>query len=320
VNVRETALRERIDPVLSSGLLSEIASQALRRQVRVASWEVLTGGCWNRVLALRLEPASGDLVLKISPDPFDASLEREFEVLRCFSRLTSLIVPEPCLVDISGALLPGSFIAMSRIPGTVMHEVHGMLGPAERRAATDQIAEAVVALHSRTGKGFGGVELEPGERTSWPDFWIPRFERVLASVSESGLMPEPFLDNVREASLRFPRLLDIGEESTLTHYDIWSGNVIIDLNGGVPRVTGYIDVPGYWADYARELSFMEMFGVADRRFYEIYTAAHPLDEGWELRKNIYNLKMHLAHVTMYPGERFYREGAQACLAFIEDRL
>jgi fructosamine-3-kinase len=65
---------------------------------------------------------------------------------------------------------------------------------------------------------------------------------------------------------------------------------------------------------------MEMFGLGSDRFYGRYWSAFPKDEGFELRKNIYNLKMHLKHITMYPDQRYYREGAEACLRFIQQVL
>ena len=82
-------------------------------------------------------------------------------------------------------------------------------------------------------------------------------------------------------------------------------------------MSGYIDVPGHWADYARELSFMEMFGVADGLFYDVYRSYHRLDEGFELRKNLYNLKMHMRHIMMYPDQSYYRQGARECLLYIQ---
>jgi protein-ribulosamine 3-kinase len=106
----------------------------------------------------------------------------------------------------------------------------------------------------------------------------------------------------------------------MTHYDIWSGNVMIDLDGESPRVSGYIDVPGHYADYARELSFAMLFGVAIRTFFETYAGRHQLDDGFELRASIYNLKMNLRHIQMYPSEAFYQEGAANCLATIQRHL
>jgi fructosamine-3-kinase len=319
LNVREDLFRERIDGKLTREVLSEIASRALNRAAEVRGATVLTGGCLNRVLALTLDPHAEDLVLKISPDVGDLGIEREGKVLEAFRKITKLPVPTPCLVDCSGRLLPGSFLVMSRLAGRVMHESFGRLAFAGRVAVLGQIARDVVELHAHQGQGFGGVEVPEPDRGSWPEFWLPRFERVLSKVSSSGLVPQRFLEEVRRVSQAFPRLLDIGPRSTLTHYDIWSGNVMIEARGEAARVSGYLDIPGYYADPVRELSFMEMFGLADERFYATYRSAHRLDDGWELRKNIYNLKMHLTHVTMYPEEQHYRLGAAACLRFIRER-
>ena len=65
---------------------------------------------------------------------------------------------------------------------------------------------------------------------------------------------------------------------------------------------------------------MEMFGLASPRFYDRYWGAFPRDETFELRKNIYNLKMHLKHIMMYPDQGYYREGAEASLRFIRQVL
>jgi len=191
-------------------------------------------------------------------------------------------------------------------------------------------------LHNKRSKLFGGIELSGAERVvEWKDFWLPRFDAVFEDISQKNLIEVSFLDAISEQRKRFPVCLEIGEESTLTHYDIWSGNVMVETDGHSPfergnvgsredsddrdgvRVSGYLDIPGFWADYARELSFMEMFGMADSHFYEVYTSYHQLDEGFEIRKNLYNLKMHLKHITMYPDQRYYRDGAQQCLSYIE---
>ena len=95
---------------------------------------------------------------------------------------------------------------------------------------------------------------------------------------------------------------------------------MVDFTDDKARVSGFIDIPGHWADYARELSFADMFGVADQTFYSTYTGHHQLDPGFTLRKNIYNLKMNLKHITMYPDQYYYRQGAGDCLKTIQQHL
>jgi fructosamine-3-kinase len=328
VNVREKILREKIDPFLTRERLAAVSRLAFADtqdgagMPGIEAVKVLSGGCWNRVVGLSFSSGQPQIVCKISPDEMDEKILREYRVLGFFASHTAMPVPRPLLVDTSGKLLPGTLLVMTRIPGVVLHRVFGLLTGQMVDILTDQIAAQVIELHKERSNGFGGVEVEEESRfQNWADFWLPRFDAVFAEVHSSGLVGTDILGQIQRLRGRFPAALDIGRRSTLTHYDIWSGNVIVDFEGsgypGQPFVSGYIDIPGYWADYARELSFMEMFGLAGSRFYARYWSAFPQDESFELRKNIYNLKMHLKHITMYPDQEYYRNGAEAALRFIQ---
>ena len=320
MNVREDVLRERIDPALTPQTLSRIVGAALGAPVTVTSWRPLAGGCWNRVISPLGDPRAEQVVLKIGPAPADTALEREHAVLRWFAEHTRLTVPEPLLLDSSGSVIPGTFFVMRRLPGRPLHSAMSFLGQEDLRRIIVRIAEEVAELHATTAEGFGGVELSAEDRVPWAEFWLPRFDAVVRDAGRSGLFPQAFLERIGAVRPGLPPLLDIGRTSTLTHYDIWAGNVMVEGAQGGVKVSGYIDVPGFWADPVRELSFAQMFGIADRLFYQVYTASHRLSDGWEVRRDLYNLKMHLKHVMMYPGERFYREGASRCLSTVEAAL
>ena len=317
MNVMETVLRKKIDPYLSLENLSAIASEALRKNVRAGSKKTLLGGCWNRVIGVTLEGGFPDLVFKIGAETGDTRIAREFKVLEYFASRTGFPVPHPYLLESSGRIIPGTVLVMEKTRGDVLHQIYHNLTPGMRNSISEQIAHLVGKLHERTSLGFGGVECDTSELiTSWSDFWLPRFDRVLEEVKESGLLDTLFLSEIESARDLFAGFLNIGQKSTLLHYDVWSGNIMIGFNKNEPAVTGFVDVQGYWGDYARELSFMELFGTADPRFYEIYPWNQAADEGLEIRKSIYNLKMNLKHITMYPAEQYYRRGARNCLRTI----
>ena len=320
MNVQERLLQERIDPALTTDNLSTLASRALNQDVTALEYRILTGGCWNRVIAVHIQ--NGDeLVFKIGPEPGQKALEREFHVLRYFCTQTAMPVPRPLLLDLSGETIPGSLLIMTKIPGEALHQMYYRLGPEDVVKINLEIAEYVTLLHSRRERGFGGVDVPEDKRhREWASFWLPRFDKVIEEVGSGTFIETKMLDEVKDVRNRFHEVLEIGAMGTLTHYDIWSGNVMIDNRSGVPHVSGFIDIPGYFADYAREISFMYLFGVADGTFFSKYGEVHDLDRDFELRLNIYNLKMHLKHITMYPQEQFYRRGAEQCLLFIKNKL
>lgn len=313
MNVQEELLREHIDPYLTHENLSRLAGG------RVDGHEILTGGCWNRVIGVRSEGA--ELVLKISPHENDENIIREFRVLEMFAEKTEMPVPIPLHLDAEDGVLPGTALVMTRLPGRVMHEAFGFLDRATRRRIIDEIAEHVTALHRIRSRGFGGVELPEAERMrAWPDFWLPRLDAVLDEAQQSGVVPQHLIDDARRVRPHLRPFFDVGEESTMTHFDIWAGNVMIDIDADPPRVSGYIDIPGHFADYARELSFAMLFGVADRRFLEAYGREHGFDDGFVLRVNIYNLRTNIKHIQMYPSQSVYREGAAENLQTIRAAL
>jgi fructosamine-3-kinase len=325
MNVMEKVLREKIDPMLSKENLSTIASQAIGKSVRVQSARILTGGCWNRLIDVELDEHSdrscpGGLVFKISSEIGNTGIKRECNVLEYFEEHTNFPVPHPFLLDDSGSPIPGTVLVMERVAGKVLHHAYSFLSLEKRESLADQLARAVGRLHEKRSIGFGGVEEDERRLEGWGDFWIPRFDNVFEEVRQSGLVPDNFLDDIYALRNKIPQILSIGGESTLLHYDIWSGNIMITLEKDRPVISGFIDVGGYWGDYARELSFMELFGMASVRFYDIYREYHPLDEGFEIRKNLYNLKMNLKHITMYPDEPYYRIGAEDCLQRISMAL
>lgn len=336
MNVREEILQEKIDPFLTPDRLAVIArlvfaehgegagknSDTGGEELQIEAAKVLSGGCWNRVIEVSFASGEAGVVYKISPEEGDEKIIREYRVLGYFASRTSLPVPRPLFVDTSGQLLPGTLLVMTRVPGVVLHRVFGLLTREMIAGLTDQIAAQVIELHKERSSGFGGVEMVEGKRRqNWSEFWLPRFDAVFSQVTDSGLVELKLLEQIDKVRRSFPAALEIGSRSTLTHYDIWSGNVMVDFEGsgypGRPFVSGYIDIPGFWADYARELSFMEMFGLANGRFYDRYWSAFAKDESFEVRKNIYNLKMHLKHITMYPKQAFYRRGAEQALHYIQ---
>lgn len=322
MNVQEELLQRKIDPALSVQTLSEICEEATGETLTVSGWEPLSGGCWNRVIRVEFIQDRPPLVFKISPHQEDSKVINEYRVHRRFEAIDALRTPAALLLDTSEKQIPGTVFVMEYLPGRVMHACFGYLPPEEQDRIILSLADDLAGLHEITEEGFGSCAQASAEREErWADFWLPLFDSVFSKVEEADLIDENFLERVRDARREFAPALEVGPVATLTHYDIWSGNILIDTEApGGARISGYLDISGFFADYARELSFAEMFGLADGAFYARYQKQHAIDPGFRLRASIYNLKMSLRHVEMYPQEEYYRRLAADCLAFIEAEL
>jgi fructosamine-3-kinase len=312
LNVQEAILRKKIDPYLTGKNLSALATQALGIRTHCADYSILTGGCWNRVITAPIDGGKSHLVFKVTPKIDDANLQREFAVLQYFRAHTAIPVPEPYLLDLTGKRVPGSVLVMTKIPGVVLQQIAQRLSEEAQRSVSEEIAEYIVNLHVRQEPGFGGVELPPAQRAAtWPEFWLPRFDATLDEAQAKGLLDRELLAELAALRRELPRLLEIGSSGVLTHYDIWTGNVMVDFKGDRPFVSGFLDVIGYYADYARELS--SMFSLADQWLMQVYRQRRGFDPGFEARFNVYSLKMCLQMICMYPTEPHHLENVRRYL-------
>ena len=83
--------------------------------------------------------------------------------------------------------------------------------------------------------------------------------------------------------------------ASLLHGDLWSGNWAGDGRGD-PVV---FDPAAYYGDRETDLAMTELFGGFPAAFYEAYRGEYPLDAGYGLRKDLYNLYHVLNHLNLF---------------------
>lgn len=88
---------------------------------------------------------------------------------------------------------------------------------------------------------------------------------------------------------------DYTPEVSLLHGDLWSGNVGF-LSSGEAAV---FDPAVYYGDRETDVAMTELFGGFGPDFYRAYETAWPLDKGYKLRKQLYNLYHLLNHLNLF---------------------
>ena len=85
--------------------------------------------------------------------------------------------------------------------------------------------------------------------------------------------------------------------ASLLHGDLWSGNYGADSDGN-PVV---YDPACYYGDHEADLAMMELFGSPGARFFAAYREHFPIDDGYPLRRDLYNLYHLLNHANLFGG-------------------
>jgi fructosamine-3-kinase len=107
---------------------------------------------------------------------------------------------------------------------------------------------------------------------------------------------------------RVPSWLDGREvEPCLVHGDLWSGNGALLAGGGAT----VFDPAVYRGDRETDLAMARLFGGFPEAFFQGYAEEWPLAEGWQSRKELYNLYHLLNHANLFGSS--YNKQAQSVL-------
>ncbi len=248
----------------------------------------LSGGCISE--AYRLSDGHDAFFVKVNRADFLPALMNEAAALATLYDAGPVRVPKPVCTGSEGqhAWLVLEYIA---------------LGP-PRRDSEARFGGELVSLHRATGDQFGwvrdnmlGTTPQPNAFSrDWVAFWSEHRLGFQLELAASRGFAARLADRGARLQDALPDLLG-GHRPvpSLLHGDLWSGNIGYDAQG---RPVIY-DPASYYGDREADLAMTELFGGLSREFYAAYQAAWPLDEGYPLRRTLYNLYHILNHLNLF---------------------
>ena len=215
--------------------------------------------------------------------------------------------------------------ASARVPQTVAFGIHGehaYLVLEHLTLATPQetsfvgLAAMLATLHSHPSRQFGwsranfiGLAEQPNPNLrSWIDFWRDaRIAPQLARAAQNG--HGGLLISLGERVIdALPKILGSHQpQPVLVHGDLRHGNIGFLANGAPVMLEPAV----YWGDREVDLALSELYGGFPPEFYAAYHERAPLDAGYPLRRNLYNLYHLLNQLNRFGGP--HREQAQIAI-------
>ena len=191
------------------------------------------------------------------------------------------------------------------------------------RVDESKLARGIATMHLCTREKFGfaldntiGSTPQPNAYESdWVKFWQQNrlgFQLSLAKKNgcsgelfETGMQLNQHIDEL------FPDYLPV---PSLLHGDLWSGNQGADATGK-PVI---YDPACYYGDHEADLAMMELFGRPGELFFSVYREVFPIDDGYSVRRNLYNLYHILNHALLFGGA--YRVQAQRMIDNLRSQM
>jgi fructosamine-3-kinase len=264
-------------------------SSATGKAFNLAGQRTNGGGCINE--AYTLQGTDGrSFFVKLNDARHAAMFSAEAAGLEAIAATQTIRVPRPIAHGTAGRK---SYLALE----------HLELGS---RGNARLLGEQLAALHRSTKDRFGfaqdnflGTTPQPnGWKEDWITFWRERrlgYQLKLAAGNGSGgnlqRLGEKLMDTL-------PAFFDgYAPQPSLLHGDLWGGNHGY-LGDGTP-VT--FDPAAYYGDRECDLAMTELFGGYGPDFHAAYRANWPLDAGYAVRKELYNLYHILNHANLFGG-------------------
>jgi len=168
------------------------------------------------------------------------------------------------------------------------------------------MGEQLAKLHRVTSDRHGwhrdntiGATLQCNDwKTDWVSFWADcrlGYQLELAAHNGIGQSVVKLCERLRSHVGDF--FTDYTPQASLLHGDLWGGNAAYDQSGE-PVI---FDPAVYYGDRESDIAMTELFGGFGQEFYHAYKNSWPMDDGYKIRKILYNQYHILNHFNLFGG-------------------
>ncbi|MEV0389446.1 aminoglycoside phosphotransferase family protein [Nonomuraea sp. NPDC050643] len=243
---------------LSEAELDALARRALGTGVTTAT--ELTDGYANAVWRLTLDDGR-EVVLKLAPPPDLDQLSYERNLLRMEAAAYELAlqagVPMATLLraGFDDPVLGGDYLMLSALDGVSWNDVK----PEGESALRRELGRLLARFNTVTGEVFGYPHAGIVGAT-WPEAFLAMVGALLGDTERYPTpLPRPAGEILAVFEAASPALAEV-TTPRLVHFDVWAGNVFLDLSGP-PRIQAIIDHErAFWGDPIAEFVTPTIFG------------------------------------------------------------
>ena len=274
--------------------LAEAIAEATSTRFELIATQPVSGGCIHTALEITGRTPGGEqrFFAKVNDAGHAAMFAAEDDGLAALRDAGAVRVPHAIS---HGANDDASWIVLEWL------ELDA-LGPTSASA----LGAALAAQHRIAQRTFGwprdnfiGASAQRNEPSDdWLAFWRDRRLHAQLRFAAANRLPSRMIDRGERLAADCGAFFrNYAPERSLLHGDLWSGNAAA-LEGGMPVV---FDPAVYVGDREADVAMTELFGGFPPDFISAYRAHWPLDDGYTVRRDFYNLYHVLNHANLFAG-------------------
>lgn len=170
----------------------------------------------------------------------------------------------------------------------------------------EELGRGLAAVHAAGAPAHGGahvlrigpIALRDGPAATWADCYAwQRLEPLARTAADGGALDAEGAALVTRVCARMDALVGPPEPPARLHGDLWSGNVLADVDGR----PWLVDPAAYGGHREVDLAMLRLFGGPSERCFAAYAEVAPLADGHEERVGLWQLFPLLAHAVLFGG-------------------
>ena len=281
-------------PPAAAAAIAAALVDATRSDFDLVAAHDVSGGCIHHAWRLEGETADGSkrYFAKSNAASFAPMFEAEADGLEALRAVGELRVPQVVTRGDDGE---DAWLVLEWL------DLVPLAAPSAAR-----LGEALARQHRAPQPRFGWAKdnfigstpQANGWSDDWLEFWRAKRLHAQLRLAARNRLPSRMIDRGErlladcEAFFRTHR-----PQPSLLHGDLWSGNAAALAADG-PVV---FDPAVYAGDREADVAMTELFGGFPSEFMAAYRAQWPLDEGYAVRREFYNLYHVLNHANLFAG-------------------
>jgi aminoglycoside phosphotransferase (APT) family kinase protein len=256
---------------LGAAQLSAVLAGAGIDPSLIRSSDELTEGLFNT--AYRIELGDGTiLVLKVSPSSDMPLLTYERGIMATeamfyqAAAIAGVRVPRVLHTDFTHRIVDSDLLVMSYCSGRSWYSQRDDIGPADRARLRGELGGMVATLHAITGPGFGYPAQSVAPLSAgWREAFTGMVDTVLADAASFGATLPRAAEEIADVMAAYAPVLEEVTTPVLVHFDLWDGNILVDLAAPTPAIGGLIDGErAMWADPLADFVSLALFRDIER--------------------------------------------------------
>ena len=167
-------------------------------------------------------------------------------------------------------------------------------------------ARQLAKMHQHTHSQFGfAIDNTIGSSpqtnrfsNNWGEFWCEQRLGQQLELAKNNHLDSKMIEAGEGLNAQLAVFFsDYHPQASLLHGDLWGGNQAADQAGN-PVI---FDPACYYGDHEADLAMMELFGQPGCAFFTAYDEVFPIDSGYSVRRDLYNLYHVINHANLFGG-------------------